>query len=214
MKVWGQKEQRPPFPQQFLLCSLRVCKAHVLPVAVMGRRGMSGQGSLLCPSTFLRKVALVLHWSWTRARCLPGNPERFQMWHSGLVWGQHRQLPLAFGKTQEGKAALAAWKCFLMQQQTLLMSSLAFLGFHQTNSLIWILGRAWLLIQVLWTLVSCALSLLALKSLTALCRGPAIPVLTSVGILLCGLVLASFQPWHWLEPWKENCLPEVKMILL
>ena len=36
IKIWGMKEQRPTFPKQFLLCSLRVCKAHLLPVATRG----------------------------------------------------------------------------------------------------------------------------------------------------------------------------------
>lgn len=44
MKVWGMKDQRPTFPKQFLLCSLRVCKAHVLPVLAVGRGETSGQG--------------------------------------------------------------------------------------------------------------------------------------------------------------------------
>lgn len=64
MMVWGMKEQWPTFPKQFLLCSLRVCKGLVLPVA--GAGGEVGEGVSPRPGTFPRKVAFVLHWRWTR----------------------------------------------------------------------------------------------------------------------------------------------------
>lgn len=89
------------------------------------------------------------------------------------------------------------------------MSQLAFLGFHQASSLICIFSHTWFIIQVLWVPVSCALFLLALKILTALCRGPAITVVTNVNILLWGLVLASFQPFQALSPGKRTAFLKV-----
>lgn len=114
MKVWGMKDQRPTFPKQFLLCSLRVCKAHVLPVLATGRGETSGQGvpSAQAPS----------RGRWLSC-CAGADPGDGGAWRAGAVpgvapWGgvglAHTLLLTAFGKTQEGEAGLAAHKCFLL----------------------------------------------------------------------------------------------------
>lgn len=100
VKVWGQRAQWPTFPKQFLLCSLRVCKAHVLPVAVRGGGSREAPVPMHLPGEGkVDLMDLVLRWSWAQGQCLPGSPEWLQMWHRGVLRGQHRQLSLAFGKT-------------------------------------------------------------------------------------------------------------------
>lgn len=85
------------------------------------------------------------------------------------------------------------------------MGSLASLRFCHFNSLIYVLGLALFLNYVLWTSSSRALSLLALKTLVALCAGPAIAMATRLSSLLRGSAPACVS--HGISSSPGRCAP-------
>lgn len=93
-RVWRYEELKTS-SHNFLSNSCYVPSGFVKHMCFLCLQQVGGDvraGSPLCPSTFPRKVVLVLHWSWTWGRCLPGSPELFQMWHCGVV-GASTQAP-------------------------------------------------------------------------------------------------------------------------